>query len=61
VSITNNQGLKRTKEDQENDRLVKEYFEQGGTITQCKSNTTTPDIEYSFGWGKRKPQAKSKD
>ena len=61
MSITNNQGLERTKEDQENDRLVKEYLEQGGTITECEANATTPDLGNSYGWGKRKPQAKSKD
>jgi hypothetical protein len=61
VSIINNQGLERTEEDQENERLVKEYLENGGKVTQCKSSATTPDIEYSYGWGKRKPQTKAKE
>lgn len=58
MSITNNQG--RTRDD-ETDRLVKEYLARGGAVTQCEADATTPDIEYSYGWGKRKPQPKTKE
>ena len=61
MSVTNNQGHSRTKDDQETDRLVKEYLKQGGEITECEPNATTPDIGNSYGWGKRKPQAKPKE
>lgn len=61
MSVTNNQGLSKTQEDKETQRLVKEYLENGGTITQCEPNATTPDIGNVYGWGKRKPQAKSKE
>ena len=60
MSITNNQGLGKSKDENETDRLVKQYLKQGGTITQCEADATTPDIENSYGWGKRKPQAKAK-
>jgi len=61
VSIINNQGLEKSEDDHETDRLVKQFLEQGGTITQCKANATTANIESSYGWGKRKPQAKTKE
>jgi hypothetical protein len=61
MSITNNQGLSKTQEDKETERLVNEYLAKGGEITKCKDDATTPDIEYSYGWGKRKPQAKPKE
>lgn len=60
MSIINNQGQHRNEDDLEIDRLVKDYLAQGGEVTECEPNATTPDIEHSYGWGKRKPQAKQK-
>jgi hypothetical protein len=61
MSVTNNQGLTRSKEDLENDRMVKEYLEKGGVITECEPNARTEEIGYTNSWGKRKPQAKPKE
>jgi predicted peroxiredoxin len=61
MSIINNQGLSETQEDKETARLIKEYLENGGKITVCKADATTPNTEQSYGWGKRKPQAKPKE
>jgi hypothetical protein len=61
VSIINNRGLEKTDDDKETDRLVKEYLAQGGSVTACESGATTPDIGNSYGWGKRKPQAKTEE
>ena len=61
MSIINNQGLGRSKDDKETDRLVKAYLKKGGEITECEPNATTPDIGNSYGWGKRRPQAKAKE
>ena len=58
MSITNNQG---SKKDLETSQLVQEYLENGGAVTKCKAYATTPDIETTHGWGKRKPQPKNKE
>lgn len=58
--MINNQGQKRTEDDDKNDRLIKEYLENGGTITQCEPNARTEEVSYTNSWGKRrKPQAKT--
>jgi len=61
MSMINNQGQHRSKDSKETDRLVKEYLEKGGEITECEPDATTPNIENTYGWGKRKPQAKPKE
>jgi hypothetical protein len=49
---TNNQPTEKT----ETDRLVEEFFANGGTITKCKKYARTPadEIEVTYGWGKRR-------
>lgn len=61
MSITNNQGLSKSKDNKETERLVKEYLEKGGTIKTCKPDATTPDIGNAYGWGKRPSKTKDKD
>ena len=54
MSLINNQGLDKSETDKENERLVNEYLENGGKIQKCKYGATTPDIENSYSWGKKK-------
>ena len=61
MSIINNQGHKKSDYDRETDRLVKQYLKKGGEIKECEAGATTPDLGNSYGWGKRKPQAKAKE
>jgi hypothetical protein len=61
MSLINNQGLSKSEKDIENDRLIKEYLDKGGKVTECQPNATTPNTGNMYGWGKRKPQEKSKE
>jgi hypothetical protein len=61
MSIINNQGLTRSDKDIENDRLIKEYLDNGGAVTKCNINARSEEVSYSNSWGKRKPQAKPKE
>lgn len=36
------------------DQLVKQFLDNGGTITECKKYARSDDIEYTVGWGKKK-------
>jgi hypothetical protein len=58
MSMTNNQGVARRKNDVENDRMVQEFLDKGGTITACQANTRTAEAGYSNRWGKRKAKPK---
>ena len=47
-------------EQEEIDRMVKEYLERGGTITRHKAYERTENIEYKRKFGRgRKPKAKN--
>lgn len=36
------------------DQQVKDYLEQGGTITKCEKYARSEGVEYTNGWGKKR-------
>ena len=36
------------------DQYVKQFLENGGTVTKCEKYARSEEIEYTVGWGKKR-------
>ena len=43
------------------DEMVKEFLENGGTVTKCEKFARSEDIEYTVGWGKKRKKTPNSD
>lgn len=51
----------QTDQDEELDRMVKDFFDSGGTVTKFKKYARSEDIEYTTGWGKKRKKSVDPD
>ena len=49
------------EQEQELKRMVKEFFDNGGTVTKFEKYARSEDIEYTIGWGKKRKKSVDSD